>query len=273
MTRLLLILFLPLSCLAQFGSFTHDQPYLAQDYSSTPAGCTPYTLTQVSNVSGMIMWVRADTGVYNDNGTTPAADGDTVYLWKDCSPNGNDLIQSDAGLRPMYHTAQVNGLPSIGFTNKIMDRIYSSPLTKTNTYFIVYQISTGAASPGYVFDGASGAYQDAYAVNGSAMQMINDGNFFVSVWPNPFPRDTWFYDTLFFSGPESTGWASGVPLGTTNGTSGLVLKAPANIRFGNNYFPDQPGKFKIAEFLIFGGYLDWTTAGGISCYLKNKYGL
>lgn len=41
MTRFLLILLLPLSCFAQgFGSFTHDQPYLAQD-SLGPVAPTP----------------------------------------------------------------------------------------------------------------------------------------------------------------------------------------------------------------------------------------
>lgn len=53
MTRFLLILLLPLSCFAQFGLLSHDQPYLAQEFSKQGTG-----------VAGLwYWWVSDDLGV------------------------------------------------------------------------------------------------------------------------------------------------------------------------------------------------------------------
>ncbi|MBM3493196.1 MAG: carbohydrate-binding protein, partial [Armatimonadetes bacterium] len=50
------------------------------------------------------------------------ADG-SVSVWRDRSGRGNDATQSDAGHRPSYHAAALNGKPALRFTEKRSTRL------------------------------------------------------------------------------------------------------------------------------------------------------
>lgn len=60
-------------------------------------------------------WFKADTGVYNDAGTTPATDGQTVQQWNDQSGNGVTLSQATSGQRPTYRATGFNSRKGIQF--------------------------------------------------------------------------------------------------------------------------------------------------------------
>lgn len=68
-------------------------------------------------VSGLVLWLSADHGVYQDSaGTTPvSADGDRVGLWLDKSPSANNVLQASNSLRATYKTNIQNSLPAIRF--------------------------------------------------------------------------------------------------------------------------------------------------------------
>jgi hypothetical protein len=56
---------------------------------------------------GSILWLRADSGVVQENGH--------VAVWHDQSGNGNDATQQDSSLRTTLLTNGINGLPCIHF--------------------------------------------------------------------------------------------------------------------------------------------------------------
>jgi hypothetical protein len=60
-------------------------------------------------IEGLSFWVSADVGVTTDSGS--------VTLWEDRSDNGYDADSPASGNRPTLADNQVNGLPSVHFTN------------------------------------------------------------------------------------------------------------------------------------------------------------
>lgn len=83
---------------------------------------------------------RADGDVYN-TGTTQATDTQTAETWIDDTGNGWDFIQSVAGDRPVFRTAQQNGLPGIEFVSSDGMYVGSSPLGSNPGPFTIYVVS------------------------------------------------------------------------------------------------------------------------------------
>ncbi|MBL7891275.1 MAG: T9SS type A sorting domain-containing protein, partial [Bacteroidia bacterium] len=111
------------------------------------------------------LWVKADSKVYSDAGTTPASNGSTVQQWNDMSGNANNVSQGTAGNRPTYKTNKVNGKPALQFTgNMFMAPGAALGIAGTGsfTYFIVLRdtsYSAGATSDGsgdYILDRTTG---------------------------------------------------------------------------------------------------------------------
>ncbi len=77
-----------------------------------------------SDIDGLILWLKADAGVFEDSAkTTPATDdGDVIGAWADQSGNGNDATQGTTANKPTLRLNVVNGLPVIRFdgTNDIL---------------------------------------------------------------------------------------------------------------------------------------------------------
>lgn len=70
------------------------------------------------SLTNLVLWLRADMGVYKDAGSTLASNSDTVQRWTDQSGNGYHANQATSGSRPTYLTNQVNSLPGISFNSK-----------------------------------------------------------------------------------------------------------------------------------------------------------
>lgn len=72
-----------------------------------------------SDLSGLQLWLKSDTGLWQDTaGTTAAtANGDPIGRWDDQSGNGRNATQSTSGARPTLSTAtQYGGINSVEFT-------------------------------------------------------------------------------------------------------------------------------------------------------------
>lgn len=89
--------------------------------------------------SGLVTWLRADTGLFQDSGLTLAAsaNGDPVYIWRDASPAQHDVVVSSytdsTTARPTLKLNQLNGKPVLSFDG-VDDNLqnnfgYSLPLT------------------------------------------------------------------------------------------------------------------------------------------------
>jgi hypothetical protein len=69
--------------------------------------------TPASLGAALIAWYKADAGVYTDNGTTLATNGQSVQQWNDQSGNGFHLHQTAGINKPTYLTGVLNSLPVI----------------------------------------------------------------------------------------------------------------------------------------------------------------
>lgn len=155
------------------NSATINQICTSFTIACTGGGCTgfPQTGTTVSllgiigpggvgNSSNIKMWYMGDRDAFSDAGTTPVANGGTVRQWNDQSGNNNHATQATAGNRPIYRTAQTNGLGALEFTG---DLFIDGPTpgiaaSSSHTYIMTYrdtQTGTGGVNDGsghYILD-------------------------------------------------------------------------------------------------------------------------
>ena len=103
-----------------------------------------------SDLTGLKLWLKADTGVYQDSaGTTPvASNNDPVGKWTDQSGQGNHFTQATAGSRPTYKTAVQNSLPGIAGDASADYLSGTAPITGSGnrTMFVVYKAGNADAT-------------------------------------------------------------------------------------------------------------------------------
>ncbi|MBV7331281.1 hypothetical protein KFU94_24200 [Chloroflexi bacterium TSY] len=100
-------LFIPL-----FGLFLSAMPAWALSTS----GSGPGGVGTTDGNSSLVLWLKADAGVYTDAGCTSgneAADTDDVNCWQDQSGNGNHVTQTGFPFSPSYHTDGPNDEPTL----------------------------------------------------------------------------------------------------------------------------------------------------------------
>ena len=97
----------------------------------------------------MLWWLKANAGVYVDNGVTPAANGQTVQFWRDQSPSANHATTVVVANRPTYVTNVINGNPALRFTlNHFLDAGSPSGIGATQSFYIFLVFHPSAYSPG-----------------------------------------------------------------------------------------------------------------------------
>jgi hypothetical protein len=68
----------------------------------------------LSYTTGLLLWLKPETGLYKDAGVTPvSADGDEVQQWNDQSGNGFHGTSTAAGHIPHYRTSEQNRLKNL----------------------------------------------------------------------------------------------------------------------------------------------------------------
>lgn len=86
------------------------------------------------------LWLKADTEVYKDSGTTLCADGETIQQWNDQSGNAR---HATAGTKPVYRATQgPGGVPAVQFaagSSQYLDNAYTG---EPATVFAVYKTTT-----------------------------------------------------------------------------------------------------------------------------------
>lgn len=120
------------------------------------------TLTDPTTITGCKLWLKADSGVYNDAGTTLATNGQTVQQWNDQSGNGNNATQSTSGSRPTYQTSVLNSLPVIRLDGS--DDSMQVPSITVGTLVIVHKYRTSGNYPNF-----KTPFNDRTAVGGRIM--------------------------------------------------------------------------------------------------------
>jgi len=100
-----------------------------------------------TDIAGLQLWLKADTGLWQDAAmTTPAvADGDVVGAWADQSGNGNHATQGTTAAKPLLKLAIKNGKPVVRFdgTDDLL-RIASGLPAGTSPVGVIAVVNPGA---------------------------------------------------------------------------------------------------------------------------------
>ncbi len=106
-------------------------------------GTGPGGVGATDGYSNLMLWLKADAGVYENASCSDAAEGDDpVACWADQSGRGNDATQAAAGNRPAYKTGVSNGRPTNRFdgaTDLLATSAFTSDLSQPNTALLAAQ--------------------------------------------------------------------------------------------------------------------------------------
>lgn len=99
-----------------------------------------------SKISGLQLWLKADTGLFqNSNGTTAVtADGDPIGYWADQSGNSNHATIATSSLRPTYKVAQQNGYGGVKFDGT--DDYLATPINTGGQWHVFAVIKSPTAT-------------------------------------------------------------------------------------------------------------------------------
>jgi len=229
----------------------------------------PVTLGYLTN---LLLWFKADGSAYSDaGGTTPCADGDAVYVWKDTSGNSYNATQSTLGYRPLYKTKIINGKPVIRFdgTDDVLAITSSLASAGDNlSFFMVVKPSN--TTPIGIFDSGdedsirnySTGQWDWFSGSPYVSMSLADANPVILEFIHTLPtyRNVDYYKNGVLISNNSTADSS-----TTNWGS---LAGLGSINFGYAFYTGD-----IAEFLLYKEAVSTAHRQDIELYLKMKYGI
>jgi hypothetical protein len=222
------------------------------------------------DIANLVVWLKSDTGVYSDAGTTPAVADDPVQQWNDQSGSGNHFTQATLANRPLYKTAVVNSLPALRYdaTNDSL----SSTLTRGlgGTYFIVYcHNGAGSANRRGLVGGNNwliGPYGGQHSFYGGGGFVANTD---APVTQNVFVAATARQSTS--AGADGKFWVNAVDKTDTpaNSTGG----PGANFGTGAANPFVEPLDGDIAEVIAYSRELSDGEVDDVHAYLQTRYGL
>lgn len=118
--------------------------------------------------------------IWYDANSLSLSDTDPVSTWDDLSGNGNDAIQGTGTARPLYRTAQINGLPAVVFdgTNDFMPFNGSLIINSDYTVIFVGKRQTNSAFKVFLGGTTSSANQNLhlYWFNSTQFRAHHYGN-------------------------------------------------------------------------------------------------
>lgn len=211
--------------------------------------------------AGLVLWTRADVGVYKDAGTTIAAPGETVQQWSDLSGTNNHMTQATVGIRPQYVSNAINGKPALFFNNAPW--MQSTASLTSWTIFAVVNHTDGASFTNFrrFIDGNDGLGFSIFGVSGTTVynsqldypRNINSANFRVNgaITLSAAPLSNY----KIISAIESTSTSSFIWYGTYQASG-------AQSHLGN-----------IAEIIIYNTALSTADRQAVEQYLSNRYGI
>lgn len=114
---------------------------------------TPAAPFSPTDIAGLTVWLKADTGLFQDTAkTTPASSAsDPIGAWADQSGLGHDLFQATSGKRPTLNLAVINGRNVVHAT-AASDQALQATFTRGQPHTIIVVIGASSAN-NYVADG------------------------------------------------------------------------------------------------------------------------
>ena len=243
-------------------------------------GATPF---DPKSLSGLTVWLKADTGITKDG-------SDLIGTWADQSGNGNDFSQSTAGNKPVFSASAQNNLPAVTFDG-VNDHLTTSAFITLGTYsaFVVasrnvWASSTYAGIWGHNFSSAGTAGR-AIGVTGGALNNWQNNEFFscgngygASQTPYAFgPIGTLGNNTfhlLSFGNGSANSFLrlNGTSIGRAV-TNAAVTSSATRMSLGTWYLAATSDFWngKISEILIYNSVLNAGDITKVENYLRSKY--
>jgi hypothetical protein len=235
-----------------------------------------HTVTNTNSpipLNGMLLWLKADTGVWTNNSGGLAGESNAVVEWQDQSGNNNNAYQI-SGESVIYVTNIINGKPSVLFYSTSGTNSYisnSSLQTPTAmTIFWVGRLNGAAFAPvlssyssfnqGFFADPGGGSPDLIRLVTTSSTEDYNGINLGGTIWV-----------TLVMNGASSIARLNGVQLTSTGSIPSLTQTNGYSL--GNLLVGGGNTNYFIPEYIEYTGALSSNTIVQIESYLTNKYGL
>lgn len=256
-----------------------------------------------SDLPGLQLWLRADAGVYSDEGVTPATNGAIVVRWNDASGNARHASRINAVGNLTYARDSLNGRPVIRLTDASngdylrVTNSYQVADTDDLTVFVVSRAASqtvnGSAIHPLIGSGNPASGVGAFCISTMRPNAGGSGNLgYFGRNYNPFPYDEYtktnetpnFSDgaghviELLLTGASAGG--AGTFTGYYDGKArerhdGLTAN-PANgaVEIGGSYSgSDRRYAGAFGDILIYGRALTEKERNKVGWYLQTKYGL
>lgn len=239
--------------------------------------------TNSAAVSATPLFSKSLKSWFAANLLTGLTNGQAVSDWPDSSGNGDDAIQTNAKLQPIYVTNAINGLPVVRFNAANSNALaFVRPVQDDFTIFCVFRSTQGYGSGSLYYQGAglvnaevAGVTEDfgsCLFANGQVCAGTGDPDVGVnsrSGYNDGRPH------LMTFKRIESTGevdlYMDGVFMGGTNGNTG-PLTAPAQMELGAQQTLTFFLTGDIAEVKVFNAALTDSDRTAEESELACKYG-
>lgn len=203
-----------------------------------------------SDVSGLVLWLKADSGVQTNA-------GGYVSSWADQSGNSVPVAPAVEANQPLYVTNAVNGIPAVRFDG-FNDQL-TWPDLSARTIFVVNRVAVGSKT----LSGLIG-------LNNNDMGIRRDNS---STWRHPGSLGG------DFSYPAGSVFNINGQAGTAVGED--VWHVVASVRGGVAMYVDSIGGYNAgrefsgdyAEVIVYNRALSFTEQNRVGWYLAQKYGL
>jgi len=236
-------------------------------------------------LNGMLLWLKADAGVYTTNNNIVAGESNIVWQWTDQSGNTNNSYQvltnfngTPYSPEAIFVTNVVNGKPAIMFfANTSTNSFFTNGTLQTPTTMTVFWVAklNGANfspdfGPGYFPGGVS---QGFYAVPGGGSPDIVA---LVTPSTDEYYNTTlsgWTWNTFVFNGGTNIMRINGTTTASFSGSSSLLT---TYVGYGLGQYISQGGintNYFIPEYIEYSGVQSGTVITQVESYLTNKYGL
>lgn len=227
----------------------------------------------VSN--GIVSWLKADAGVYQDNaGTTQAVNGSYVNLWKDQSGQGHDMFYPEngsTGTLNVYETGAINSQPTIVNPNLPS---YSFSFAQPQTFCLVARITQSSSQGTFLIAGGNGMVAlIRNTVGYVGIGYVEDGSW-DTIMAGIMPLNTYALLTFVLDGANSLVRINGVSTTGSMPSSASItgIQNATTVMIGNDgegldFLGDMP------ELCQYGRHLTDAEITTVEDYLKTKYGL
>ena len=215
-----------------------------------------------SSISGMMLWLRADTGI-------TFSTAQYVNNWKDQSSNHYNAIQGTLGVQPSLVSIALNGKPVLHFNgSSYLTSAITGSFYDPITVFIVWTAGTNGES--YPFSVPfPGSFNHNLQFFGTIPRIALDNSMYYTK-AAPFT----IIGTYIWNGASSEMFENGVQISTTGGTPATVTLT-GNFTLGTVIVSSAPyGNFTgdIAEIIIYDALLSTADQQAVENYLDVKYG-